>query len=426
MSDSPDVASAPPPPALPEPPPALPLRAAAPHPHPTVQLLHEASPTRDTIHQLFLPYRRISPPWTVYERVKTAFACVFLLPIRVLYLVLSVAVIAALASIANIGLSRPPSAQPAAPELPASQLPAVDYDDDDPLFAPIPAWRRFVLSLLFPVARAALFVSLGVVRVRRDAAPLSAGAAARTARADGVRAFVVVANHLGYIDILILLVVFRASFVAKGECEHTALVGLVARALQCMFVRAGRSLTAQLVARVRSTHHCHLMRETCVGCAACQRPLVIFPEGTTANGTAMIPFRSGVFNAGLPVRPVCIRFPHRHFNLSWETIRFREHAFRAMTQLVNHVHCTEMPVYVPSKEEVGDARLYAANVQREMAAVLGQEVIPLNRKHKLLYHSYLCSKEEGEARVLEKAKKLLDEDEQLQYFLNNVANKGYP
>lgn len=144
--------------------------------------------------------------------------------------------------------------------------------------------------------------------------------------------------------------------------------------------------------------------------------LVIFPEGTTSNGTAMIPFRTGVFNAALPVKPVCIQFPHRRFNLSWESIRFREHAFRSMTQLWNEVRCTELPVYVPTKEEQLDARLYASNVQAEMALVLNQTIVPLNRKHKFLYHSYLIGKETNEDTILNKAAELSEQDEQLVYL----------
>lgn len=383
--------------------------------HAVHQLLKTPSPSSDTIHQFFSPYRRISPPWTAYERFKTAFVAIFILPLRVLYMCIAGLVLMLLARLSLIGIGRTKAGESG---LPYSCEATIDYNKD-PLFRPLSSWRRAIISLAFPIARSILFVSFGIYHIKRDHAPFSARAAQQMAsKQEEAHAYVMVANHLGYIDILILMATYRGSFVAKGDCEFTPFVGLFARALQCMFVRQGQSLTTQLINRVRSTHQCHeLRRNNCPGCMACMSVLVIFSEGTTTNGTVMVPFRTGVFNAGLPVKPVCIRFPHRHFNLSWETIRFREHLFRTMTQFQNYVHCTELPVYVPSEEEQSDSRLFAFNVQSEIQSVLQQDVVPLNRKHKLLYHSYLLGKVKPETEVLDKARILLQEDEQLNYFI---------
>lgn len=57
---------------------------------------------------------------------------------------------------------------------------------------------------------------------------------ARRAKAIGVF------NHLSYLDILILVYTFGATFIAKGGVDRIPLVGSVAKALQCIFVaRAG-------------------------------------------------------------------------------------------------------------------------------------------------------------------------------------------
>ena len=36
-------------------------------------------------------------------------------------------------------------------------------------------------------------------------------------------------------------------------------------------------------------------------------PIMLFPEGTTTNNIFLLPFKTGVFVAGLPVQPVVIR-----------------------------------------------------------------------------------------------------------------------
>lgn len=374
------------------------------------QVQPPTSPTPEQIHAHFAPFQRISPPWTTYERVKTAVNTVVLLPIRLLYLVLASIALLLLASLAMLGMPNMDTPEDK-PNEPARDV------ESDPLNMPLAKWRKVLLKGMFPIARSILFFSFGVYSIKTqkrafsDEVPLQ--------RSSPAEAYVIVANHLGYIDILVLLCKFKGSFVAKGELESAPVIGRLARALQCMFVRKGRSLTSQLIARVQSTYICHRKRIGCTGCPSCMSKLVIFPEGTTTNGTAMVPFRTGVFNAGLPVKPVCIEFPHRHFNLSWETIRFREHIFRTMTQFQNNTTVLELPVYEPSEDEVGDARLFAANVQTEMAKALGQPIIPLNRKHKFLYHSWLLGKENNREEIMKKAQQLFSEDEQLVYFAEN-------
>lgn len=335
----------------------------------------------------FAPYVRISPPVDAYEKVKTAVMCLFL-PFRALFMILAGGLVWGLAALAMLGV-------------PASKRAAF-------VNTPISPVRNALVRMMFPLMRAIAFVSFGVLRVRRETPP------GVSPPEDGQRAFVVVSNHLGYLDILMLLCVHRASFVSKGALENFPVIGTIAAALQCLFVREGESLTTRLVQRLRDTVACH-NKGPCPGCPGCLNKLVIFPEGTTTNGTAMVALRTGVFNAGVPVQPVCVRFPHRHFNISWETIRFREHMFRTMTQVYNDVVITELPVYEPSAEEKADARLYASNVQAIMANVLKQDVYPLNRKHKFLYHSFLLGKIDGNE-LREKTAEVTAEDAQLQYL----------
>ena len=73
-------------------------------------------------------------------------------------------------------------------------------------------------------------------------------------------AYVIVANHLGYLDILVLLCKYRASCVSKGILEMFPVIGTIAAALQCLFVRSGSSLTARLVDE--AVQECQLSSKT--------------------------------------------------------------------------------------------------------------------------------------------------------------------
>ena len=44
--------------------------------------------------------------------------------------------------------------------------------------------------------------------------------------------------------------------------------------------------------------------------------LLIFPEGTTSRGDNLTQFKRGAFTSGLPVQPVVLKYPHRHFDVS--------------------------------------------------------------------------------------------------------------
>jgi lysophosphatidylcholine acyltransferase / lyso-PAF acetyltransferase len=357
-------------------------------------------PSRDEVSALFSPYQRSSPRLDAYEYVKTALAAVFLLPFRAIFLLVAMAAFWIIAFAAMIRVN----------------------NKDAFLYEPLSMWRNFLLKSLPYIARAALFVSFGIYNIGTSSIPDCKKRPSHLPASVSNHAHVIVANHLGYLDVLVLFAKYNGSFVAKEELETTRIVGTVATALQCMFVREGQSLTTQLITRVQNTLACHRARQAslengCPGCPTCMKPLIIFPEGTTCNGTAMVPFRTGVFNAGVPVRPVGIRFPHKHFNLSWESISFRHHLFRAMTQIYNNIELLELPVHVPTDAEVSNPAVYAQNVQASIAAAVDLPIVPLNRKHKLLYHEFLLGMETDTAKVFERAAALTEHDHLLRLSL---------
>jgi lysophosphatidylcholine acyltransferase / lyso-PAF acetyltransferase len=45
--------------------------------------------------------------------------------------------------------------------------------------------------------------------------------------------------------------------------------------------------------------------------------ILIFPEGTTTNGSALISFKNGAFYPSKPVQPFVVRLPNENYDLSW-------------------------------------------------------------------------------------------------------------
>lgn len=344
------------------------------------------------VEHYMAPFVRRSPPWSIYEVLKTVFCALFLLPIRLLFLAIIGLFVWFFAWCAMLGLSTD------------------EKSTSDFVHKPLHPARNLFIRAMYPLIRALAFICFGIFRIQSETHINSDSQ-------ENNKAYVVVANHLGYLDILVLLCRFRASFVAKGYLRTFPFIGTIARAMQVLFVREGKSLTASLITRVQTTHQCHLETSApCPGCSGCLNRLVIFSEGTTTNGYGMVNFRTGVFNAAVPVLPVTVEFPHKHWNMSWETVRFRTHMFRTMTQFVNNVRIKSLPVYSPNDDEKSNSQLYSRNVQLEMAKYLQHgKIFSLNRKHKFLYHRFVLGKISPEEVRIE-AQKLVDEDKLLLAF----------
>jgi len=101
--------------------------------------------------------------------------------------------------------------------------------------------------------------------------------------------------------------------------------------------------------------------------------LVIFPEGTTTNGSCLLPFHRGAFIAGEHlVQPVIIRYPNSVDCTTWTTGNGRfvgagVVALRAMCSLYTNA---EMEVLPPVKPE-GEALKFGESVRRFMGERLG-------------------------------------------------------
>jgi 1-acyl-sn-glycerol-3-phosphate acyltransferase len=93
------------------------------------------------------------------------------------------------------------------------------------------------------------------------------------------------ANHTGWMDIVIFSAVMPLSFVAKSEVGSWPFFGTLARLQRTVFVaRERRSQTAQTRDGIR--------KRLLAGEA-----LVLFPEGTSSDGNKVLPFKSALLGA---------------------------------------------------------------------------------------------------------------------------------
>lgn len=120
----------------------------------------------------------------------------------------------------------------------------------------------------------------------------------------------IAANHLGWLDILLLGGATGCAFVAADEIRRVPLVGWLCRLNRTVFVARGdRAGVAGQVAAVRA--------------ALAGGPVAVFPEGGTGDGAALLPFKPALFAAldppppGAAVHPVRIDYGAATVELAW-------------------------------------------------------------------------------------------------------------
>lgn len=99
--------------------------------------------------------------------------------------------------------------------------------------------------------------------------------------------FLLVANHLSYLDVIVLGASLRATFVAKADVARWPLVGRLCAAVGTVFIDRARKRDLLRVLPVL---------EQRLGAGG---GVVVFPEGTTSDGSRVLPFRSPLFAAAV-------------------------------------------------------------------------------------------------------------------------------
>jgi 1-acyl-sn-glycerol-3-phosphate acyltransferase len=121
----------------------------------------------------------------------------------------------------------------------------------------------------------------------------------------------IIANHASWLDILVLAGATGTRFVSKAEVRDHPLLGWLADQNDTLYVerqdrRAVHSQAADVAAAL-----------------ADDRPLALFPEGTTGDGRTLLPFRPALLAAvapappGTEVRPVAIDYGAMRTAIGW-------------------------------------------------------------------------------------------------------------
>uniref|UniRef100_V9IFZ8 1-acylglycerophosphocholine O-acyltransferase 1 n=1 Tax=Apis cerana TaxID=7461 RepID=V9IFZ8_APICE len=266
---------------------------------------------------------------TTYDKLKTAFLTVALLPFRLAAITALVIMAWLLACLGLLGLS-----------------------EEDLRRAPLTGWRRDMRIVICWMMRA-LFICGGFHHLK-----------VKGRRAESKDAPVLaLAPHSSFFDALPVVYLGGPSIVAKAEIGRIPFFGKLINYTQPVYVwredpNSRQNTIKEIIERATSKED--------------WPQVMIFPEGTCTNRSCLITFKSGAFYPGVPVQPVCIRYPNKLDTVTWtwEGPGALKLLWLTLTQLNSSCEIEFLPVYKPSEAEKTDPKLYANNVRRLMAEAL--------------------------------------------------------
>jgi 1-acyl-sn-glycerol-3-phosphate acyltransferase len=108
------------------------------------------------------------------------------------------------------------------------------------------------------------------------------------------------ANHISWLDIVVMHAARHCRFVAKSEIRHWPVLGTLTTAGQSLYIERASSRDA-----MRVVHQMHeALRQGDV--------LAVFPEASTGDGLSLLPFHGNLLQAAIsadaPIQPVALRF----------------------------------------------------------------------------------------------------------------------
>ena len=181
------------------------------------------------------------------------------------------------------------------------------------------------------------------------------------------------ANHLSWLDIMLIAGASGAAFVSRDDVASWPIAGWLAGLNDTVFVdRADRRAVQGQADTLRAA-------------LAGGRPIALFPEGTTEGGTGLLPFRASLFSAlfpplpGVRVQPVAIDYAAVGAEIAWTD---DEPALANVRRILSRrgtvaVTLTFLPPLDPA--EAGDRKALASAARREIRAVLDPSAASADR-----------------------------------------------
>lgn len=145
-----------------------------------------------------------------------------------------------------------------------------------------------------------------------------------------VRQRLVIANHLSYLDVVILFAYYPSLFVTSVEIKETFLLGRICKLAGCFFVERRRSKRSM---ETKNNELNEMKEKFSQG-----YNIFLFPEGTSSDGSGVLPFKGTFFQLAVDtatkVQPMCLKYTgdNRDVPPWYGDMTFPDHFFKLCLQ----------------------------------------------------------------------------------------------
>ena len=152
-----------------------------------------------------------------------------------------------------------------------------------------------------------------------------------------------ICNHIGFFEVIYNMAFNATGFIAKKEVESFPFVGVIAKAIKCLFVNRENENSRKKIFEELEERQKNFYNKKSFA------PLCLFPEGTTTNGKYLLKFKKGAFFALLPVKPLIINIDQNDdFHLSIGVAPVWTKSLRSHNYLTNKIIHIDFPVIRPT------------------------------------------------------------------------------
>jgi 1-acyl-sn-glycerol-3-phosphate acyltransferase len=175
-----------------------------------------------------------------------------------------------------------------------------------------------------------------------------------------------VSNHISWLDILALHAVCHCRFVAKADVLRWPVLGTMASGAGTLYVkRESRRDAMRMLSQMAQA-----LRDGDI--------LAVFPEGTTGDGSSVLPFHSSLIQAAIaadaPVQPVALNVVDRQSGMASRAVTYMGDD-SLLGSLWRTFRARDLRVVVafgaPQLSAGRDRRAWAHDLRREIAAMRG-------------------------------------------------------
>jgi len=112
-----------------------------------------------------------------------------------------------------------------------------------------------------------------------------------------------VANHISFLDIIVLASITPVTFLAKSSVKSWPIIGYITNSIGTIFIQRESKKGVYNAVKLLTNTLIH------------NHSLLVFPEGTTSIGSAVEKFNSSLFqaaiDAGNPIQPIALRYSNK-------------------------------------------------------------------------------------------------------------------